>query len=169
MSSRISQIVRSHRLLVWLYVPAILVAVWEKTGDIHPDSQSTDRDSALAAYAYLIEYEYLFQELYPDHPRSGLYRGLDALHGRGSPEEARRCFEAAIATGVKTDEGLLYNYAKTLILLDENPAQVDAAVANWKANFPTSKIPDPRTDPEVLALVARRRETRGYAPLGKSP
>jgi hypothetical protein len=55
--------------------------------------------------------------------------------------EARRHFEAALATGVKSDQQLLEAYAKTLILLKEDPEKIDAAVRDLLVNFPRSADP----------------------------
>jgi len=128
-----------------VYVPALLLATWEISGRIYQDGAAPDAESAKLQSHYSFGYAKLHEEIYPERPRSEAYKGLAALLNDKNPQKAREHFEAALATGFKADEQLLYYYAQTLVLLKEDPEKINAAVRNWKVNYPRSTLPDPRT------------------------
>lgn len=53
--------------------------------------------------------------------------------------EALAHFRKAVATGVKTNEDLLWYYAMTLLYVDGDEAEIDQAIGNWRRNFPHSE------------------------------
>lgn len=55
---------------------------------------------------------------------------------------AARHYARAIELGLKSDEELYYHYAMTLIHLQDDPARIDRAIADWRRNFPFSEKPD---------------------------
>lgn len=128
-----------------VYVPALLLAGWEIYGRIYEDGAAPTPEIAAKNNEFTLDYSKLHRELYPERPRSDYYEGLTALLTDKNPQKAREHFERALATGVKTDEQLLYYYAQTLVMLKEDPAKVNEAVRNWRVNFPRSTYPDPRT------------------------
>jgi tetratricopeptide (TPR) repeat protein len=175
MFPRLRNTIRQSRFLVWVYAPALAIAGWEIAA-VHQANPGSDRNAALVNLGYslakqqlLEEQMQLFEELYPDRPQTGTYRGTDALLVAGSLEEARRQFEAALATGVKTDERLLYYYACTLVLEQEDPEKIDAAIANWRKNFPRTVYRDPRTDPNILKFAAAGSQTPPDPSAAKAP
>jgi hypothetical protein len=128
-----------------VYVPALLLAAVEMRGRIYQDGAAPDAESAKLQSHYTFEYAKVHEEIYPERPRSESYKGLAALLSEKNPQKAREHFEAALATGFKSDEQLLYYYARTLVLLKEDPKKINAAVRNWRVNYPRSAYPDPRT------------------------
>lgn len=121
---------RRYRFLLVIFVLAGMRAVWEAEG--LRDDQIAETTSSLVI------------EIYPDSAEAHYQRGMIARFVRRDDPEARRHFEQALATGIKTNEDLLYEYAVVLAVINESPKTVDAAIANWRRNYPQSKRPDPR-------------------------
>jgi len=82
--------------------------------------------------------------LFPDSPESDYIRGVNAKYLRYDLAEARRYFERAISTGIKSHEDLFYDYAVVLFLMEAESTDIDAAVAVWRKNAPNSTRLDPR-------------------------
>lgn len=127
-----------------VYVPALSLAALEMHRRLYQDGAAPDAESANLQSHYTFEYAKVHEEIYPERPRSESYKGLAALLTEKNPQKAKEHFEAALATGFKSDEQLLYFYARTLVLLKEDPEKINAAVRNWRVNYPKSSLPDPR-------------------------
>src|SRR5262249_46434488 len=140
MSTALRNFVRQSRFLMWVYVPALAVAGWESLSGMHESRRASDRSAALVNYGFTASQQQLLEGLYPERPRTAMYLGSEALLVKGDLPEARRLFEAALATGIKTEEQLFYHYACTLILLKEDPKTIDAAIARWRMNFPKTSF-----------------------------
>lgn len=143
--NRSPTLLRRYRLLVVVYGLALVVAMWEVVGGIYEEGKAPDARSTTETRLQTLRFAEAHEALYPDLPRSGYFRGIRALFADPPDlETARKEFEQALATGIKTDEQLLYYYAVTLVMLDEEPEVVDAAIANWRLNHPRSTNLDPR-------------------------
>lgn len=145
---------RQFRFLFFIYVPALLIAIWEISDRVYPDGKFPDADAEREDFNYTFEYSLVTRQLYPDRPEADYYNGIDELFLRKNPQAARAHFERALSTGVKTDERLLYYYAYALVQLDEDEAVIDEAVDNWRKNFPESNLPDPRSQNKVSRIQA---------------
>ena len=80
----------------------------------------------------------VFLQAYPDSPNAEFDRGLE-LYNRKDYAEAVVHFRRALDAGVKTNEDLLWYYAMALLYTDADEAEIDAAIANWRRNFPHSE------------------------------
>lgn len=130
---------RKHRLILVLYAVAVALGSLEIAGrPATPEATSTDA-SGLPPDAALI------LELYPHSPEADHVRGVQAQYLRFDLQEARRCFEKALATGIKSNSNLLYDYAVVLYLMQAEAGEVDAAIARWMRNDPASTLPPPRS------------------------
>ena len=159
------KLLKRLRLLLVVYAVAAVVALYEGaavrdsgTGAARAREQKRRRDLLRDDR----EAE-LLGRIYPQRRDSNYLKGLRALLPRAGPPDpatARRYFERALAADEK-DEDLLYTYAFTLDLLGEDPALVNAAVADWRRNFPFSQRAGPRSaDVRLPSLPPTRR----YAP-----
>lgn len=130
---------RNYRILLVFYSLGFVVALWEWT------SPEPDADRVPAGYPEVMA------ALYPDHPDTLYFRGVQAFYLQRDMQQARRYFEKALSNGLKTNENLLYLYAATLVRLQEDPQVIEAAVNNWRRNYPDSEMRDPR---QLMAPVA---------------
>ena len=137
---------RRYRLLMVVFLLAGLRAGWEV---VVGEQSSTE---ALT----------LVSELYPESAEAHYQRGLAALTARRDYAEARRAFEQALATGIKTNEELLYEYAMVLALMEEDANLVNAAIANWRENFPNSTRVDPRVAARAIPRNPRNQSRGAY-------
>jgi hypothetical protein len=128
---------KRFRLLGCVVLLAALAAAWERMAPDRDDSPSNR------------QLPYVMRELYPESSRILYVEAMtDVLNG--NLPEARARFEAALATGERTNEDLLYYYAVTLVKMDADPEEIEKAVAAWRFNFPFSSRPHPRS-PEAAA------------------
>ena len=131
-----------YRLLIIVFIVAGLRGSLEVIFSDEHDSQATT----------------LVSELYPDSAETHFRRGLIAMSVRQDDAQALRSFERALATGIKTNEDLLYNYALILILMKKDSKIVNAAITDWRLNFPNSYQPDPRI--VAREIVARQMQLK---------
>lgn len=89
----------------------------------------------------------LISELHPELPAAAYRRGIVAQFVHKDYVQARESYELALAMGLKTNETLFHQYIEVLIHLGEDDETVEAAVQNWRWNFPNSRLPDPRNRP----------------------
>jgi hypothetical protein len=119
---------RRYRFLIVVYALATSVGLWEYSRrDAPPPNGPT---------AELIDLE-----VYPTSPNAEYTKGVLRM-GAGELEQARKHFERALATGVKTNENLFRFYTNVLIELKEDPQTIDDAFAMWRWNFPHSEARD---------------------------
>jgi hypothetical protein len=162
--------VRAHKLLLAVYGSMLLLAGFELSNPeivigrpeapetyLRPDYNIADVSAAM----------------YPDRALSLYYRAHQVAlcgqpgaernevcreHGPVEAGEVRELLERAIATGNRSLEELLYNYAAVLIQEGAPEAEIEAAVEHWRSTHPGSNRPDPR---EVFRpLVSSRPRPR---------
>ncbi len=100
----------------------------------------------------------VFNEVFPQSPDADFDRGVLRYAAKDYPQ-ALAHFRQALASGVKTNEDLLWYNAITLLRLKADEAEIDAAVANWRLNFPHSGKQDPYWF-YALSLVIERGDPR---------
>ena len=158
---------RAHRLLLIVYAGALGLGIFElanpRIQDGRPDAPEVylDPETNIADVSAAV---------WPDRALSLYYRAYqaalcgeragethDACRARGpvEPGEIRELLERALATGNRSIELAMYNYA--IVLLQENaaPQDVDAAIRRWRAAHPSSARPDPR---RVYREMQQRRQ-----------
>ncbi|MEX2286011.1 MAG: hypothetical protein WD648_02910 [Planctomycetaceae bacterium] len=100
----------------------------------------------------------VFGEVFPQTPNAEFDRGMELYAAKDYPQ-AMAHFRKALATGVKTHEDLLWYNVLTLLRLKADEAEIDAAVDNWRHNFPHSGKQDPFWF-YALSLVTERGDPR---------
>jgi hypothetical protein len=146
---------KTHRLLLVVYSGVALLAVFEVS---NPRIRSGQHDSPDVYLSPATNIADVSAELYPDRALSLYHRAYQAAlcgeagadaevcrrRGPVKPGEIRDLLARAVATGNRSVELALYNYA--LVLVQEGaPAQeIDAAVRAWRKSHPGSARLDPR-------------------------
>lgn len=123
---------RRYRLLIIVVTFLVIVSLQENS---ERDSQSKETDEQLP---------YVMHALYPNSARVEYALAVQSVMNNDL-KAARAHFEAALATGEKTNEDLFYYYAVTLVRMRARPEEIDAAVKAWRFNFPYSDRSDPKT------------------------
>jgi len=77
--------------------------------------------------------------------------------GPPRPGEVRELIERSLATGNRSIEYAMYNYAIVLPHAGAPDAEVEAATRNWRISHPHSSLPDPRVAFQQMRSGARRR------------
>lgn len=148
---------REHRLLLVVYGGAAVLAALELSGPGVDPGAPDDPSWFLDPEVNIVD---VSSELYPERASTLYYRAFQAsLCASLGPQEAPACrergpvrsgeirglLERSLATGNRSNELALYNYA--LVLLQEGAprAEVEEAVRAWRAAYPRSLRPDPRT------------------------
>jgi hypothetical protein len=147
---------RSHKLLVVVYAAMLLLAVFELTdadvGSVMQDEPATflEPERNIADVSRAVHPNRALT-LYNEANQAALCGEAGAARhsvcrARGpiEPGEVRELLEEAIATGNRSVELAMYNYAWVLLQEGASPEQVDAAVAAWRSAHPRSVRPDPR-------------------------
>lgn len=149
---------RDHRLLAVVYLGFALLAYHESRA---PGLGSIDNPQPPA---WLLDPDHniadVYAELYPERAASHFYRALQGslctqVGPDTSPEctafdltsygELRDLLANAVATGNRSNERILYNYAVILLVSGAPRAEVDAVVRRWRRDYPYSELEDPRT------------------------
>lgn len=158
----------AHRVLLVVFGAALFLGWFELT-----DSELAERDTNqprlyLDAEVNLAD---VSAELYPDRALTLYYQAFQASLCQGAgpdaqnacarrgppkPGEIRELFERSIATGNRSNELALYNYALVLLQERATEAEVDAAIHGWRATYPRSQRPDPREVYAQLMHTAQR-------------
>ena len=129
---------RPYRFLFYVLSLAGVALVWELN---EPDPQLAKNPQGLPD---------LMRTLYPQNAHILYVEGVQGVLN-GDLRRAREKFEAALATGNKTNEALLYYYAVTLVRMKADPAEIESAITAWRFNFPYSSRPNPRSTVETSA------------------
>lgn len=130
---------RALKPFAWLLafaVPAILAGCWEIYSSRNsPDTgvgQASWYDEAADSYATFI------RQFYPGSVDEQFMLGVQAGRDWRDPQRARKHFEQALSAGVKHNEELFYYYVLVLIHLQAEPSEIDAAIHDWRRNYPNS-------------------------------
>jgi WD domain, G-beta repeat len=129
---------RRHSMFFPLYAIVGVAIALEAAGRLEKSETDSPDRTGLAEEANVV------QALFPDSPESDYIRGMNAKYLRYDLAEARRYFERALSSGIKSHQELFYDYAVVLFLMEGNSAKTDAAVAAWRKNAPDSTRLDPR-------------------------
>ena len=161
-----SEAVRRYRFLFVVYGLAAVPAVYEmwvtKTVS-EPVTEFLNIETGPGEADLLFQYDFprYLGELYPDRSVSLFARGFQMQmcvgyrrEGRRVPicerlgevslEQARRYLKAAVDTGTRSEENVLYHYVLFLSNTGASEEEVNAAFAEWRWNYPYSQRPDPR-------------------------
>ena len=156
---------REHRVLVVVLGAGLLLAIFEsRLPDVEP-GRPDEPSVYLTPETNIAD---VSAEVYPARALSYYYRAQQAAfcaaeaapasavcreRGPVAPGEIRELLAKSIATGNRSIELALYNYA--LVLLQENAPQAawETAIRSWRDSYPDSNRPDPR--------VAYRELTQG--------
>lgn len=158
----------AHKLLVVVYSFAIAVAAVELTHPTLRPGQPENIRWFLDSGANVVT---VSNDLYPDRAVTLYYRAyqaslcdganaeLAACKERGpvEPGEVRALLARSLATGNRSMELAMYNYAMVLLQEKADPAEVDAAIRNWRVSYPGSARLDPRALYREMVEPHRRR------------
>lgn len=132
------------RLLFVIFLMVIPIAIWERSAATSDDESAPyglsesriSDDPELTSNVADVSFD-----LYPDRMLPHYWKGFHAFQG-AQYKDARRHFQAAININPK-DEALLYTYAVTLSIIDEESPESKMAINAWKWNYPHSQRSDP--------------------------
>jgi len=159
----------AHQLLLVIYIGGLILAVLESTlpqdridylanPDVYlrPETNIADVSSALYPERALT--------LYYNAYRTSLCAGAEdqtppecQRRDPVEPGEVRKLIERSLATGNRSIEMAMYNYALILIQENASPKLIDAAIRNWRISYPDSPEVDPR---EMYRESIRRNRIR---------
>ena len=133
--------VRAHKLLLIIFSASFVLAGIELMGGSTEDGKPSD----------YLEADYniadVSTEIYPERALSFYYQAQQAAYcnepgsrqfevcrsrGPAEPGEIRGLLEAALATGNRSIEEAMYNYAWVLVQEDAPSDEIDAAVETWR-------------------------------------
>ena len=138
--SRLLKWLSALKLLLLIYGLVVIIGWWEtmavQRGEPRTNDPVLDYPDLTASYAGVS------RELYPNRMSSKFWNGYVAFQ-HGNFPEAKRLFEAALAEEPK-DRELLYSYAVTMAVLDDDSPETAAAIAAWEWNYPHARLQDPR-------------------------
>ncbi len=154
----------AQRLLLVVYAFGLALAVLEST-------QPEIRAGRPQGPETFLEPEFNIADvssaLYPDRGLTLYYRAHQAALCDGpaaeTPPECRQrdpvepgeileLLERSVATGNRSIELAMYNYALVLIQENAPPEEIDAAIRNWRITHPRSS----RLDPRVMSRKMRQ-------------
>jgi hypothetical protein len=153
----VTRFLRAHKLLVVVYSGLLFLAIREWTDPEINDDQKLVPADYLESGRNIAD---VSAAIHPERAVSFYYRAHQAVlcsqpgaeqyevcrsRGPAKPEEVRELLERALATGNRSLEEALYNYAWVLVQENAPEAEIDAAVALWRENHPDADRPDPRT------------------------
>ncbi len=151
---------RRYRFLLLIYGFA-LFAGWLEYRDRRTSRPPDQPGEVLAElYPHSSEIQYILARGFEKQGAEQKLRGQNA-ESHASFEEARKHFENALATGVKTEEKLFYHYALTLVFLQADSTEIDRAITKWRYNFPDTKEIDPREPEAAKAALSDSAPRRG--------
>lgn len=146
-----------HRLLLVIYVGGLILAAFESK--LSPQDQAdylANPEAFLSPETNIAE---VSSALYPERALTLFYRahqtalcsGADhetspecRRRGPVEPGEVRILLERSLATGNRSIEMVMYNYALVLIQENASSGLIDAAIHNWRSSYPDSSLSDPR-------------------------
>lgn len=148
---------RKHRLFAFVLLGFALLAFHEsRTPGLGSLDQGEPPEWLLDPDRNLAD---VYAELFPERASSYHYRALQASlcarPGFGkSPEcvdfdlrnhhDERDLLGRAVATGNRSNERILYNYALNLIHTGGSASEIDAVLHRWRRDYPHSALPELR-------------------------
>jgi hypothetical protein len=159
---------RAHLVLVIVFGSALLLGTVEST---RPDLQDRDIDQPRVFLDPDVNIADVSAALYPDRALTLYYEAFQASlcqnpaavphsacerRGPPKPGEVRELIEHSLATGNRSNELALYNYAMVLIQEGAPASDVAQAVHDWRATYPRSQRPDPRELARAMQRTAKR-------------
>jgi len=161
-----------HRVLFCVYAGIALLA-WFEWGDpnvepgvpdepavyLKPDSNIADVSAAVYPGRALTLYYQAQQAVLCSRVRPGSSPVCDR-RGPAAPGEVRELFERAIATGNRSIELLMYNYALVLLQEGAPEAEIDAAIRAWHMAHGGNGRPDPREAWAAMQHDAQQQKRR---------
>ncbi len=159
---------RAHRLLLVVYASALTLAAFELTD---PEIQTGKLDHPRAFLEPGSNVADVSAAVHPDRALTLYYQAYQAslCEGRNTdpgsvcsrrgpprPGEVRKLIERSLATGNRSIEFAMYNYAIVLLHEGAPDAEVEAAARNWRISHPHSSLPDPRVAFRQMRGGARR-------------
>jgi hypothetical protein len=146
----------AHRLILVIYIGGLTLAVFEL-------NLPQDRVDYLANPDVFLRPEtniaHVSSVLYPERALTLYYNAYQASlctgaedetppecrqRGHSEPGEVRELIERSLATGNRSIEMAMYNYAVVLIQENASPELIDAAIRNWRVSYPDSSEVDLR-------------------------
>ena len=103
--------------------------------------------------------------LWPNLAESHYLRSIEARSLRFDLEESRDHLMRALEQAPKADERLLYDLAWVLARMQADESEINAAIENWRRNFPNSKEADPRDDAQLPYPVPDRAAAHWFRAL----
>lgn len=148
--------IRTHKLLLVIYAAGMWLGISESNlsletsaaleqprAYIDGDDNVADISAAIYPDRAITLYYQAYQAALCSQPANAQAPVCKA-RGPVKPGEVRILIEASLATGNRSIEIALYNYAAVLVQEGAPADQIDAAVRNWRSANPISKLPDPR-------------------------
>ncbi len=147
---------RAHSLFLVVYGSALFLAALELTDPDVGKGKLDDPPAYLEPESNIAD---VSAALYPDRALTLYYQAYQTslcedrandpdtvCHRRGPPKpgEVRKLIERSLATGNRSIELAMYNYAIVLLHEGAPDAEVEAAVRSWRISYPSSTRPDPR-------------------------
>jgi hypothetical protein len=147
---------KTHRLLLVVYGSGIALAIAEMG---LPESRTGELEGPETFLTPDINIADVSSALYPERSLSLYYRAYQASLCYGpaatmpkeclrrdpvEPGEVRELIERSLATGNRSIELAMYNYAMVLIQENAPAKEIDAAIRTWRIAYPGSSRPDPR-------------------------
>ena len=147
---------RTHKLLLVIYAAGMWLGISESNLSletsaaleqprtyIEGDDNVADISAAIYPGRAMTLYYQAYQAALCSQPTNAQAQVCKA-RGPVKPGEVRELIEQSLATGNRSIEFVLYNYAVVLVQEGAPADQIDAAVRNWRSANPISKLPDPR-------------------------
>lgn len=169
---------RPHGLLLVIYMGGLTLAVLElnippdrvdylANPDVFlsPEVNIADVSSALYPERALTLYYNAYQTALcsgPEDVTPPQCRGRDP----GERGEVRELLERSLATGNRSIEMAMYNYAMVLMQDNASPELIEAAIHDWRISYPDSSEPDLREvyQESIRQNGIRKSQSRDLAP-----
>ena len=148
--------IRTHKLLLVIYAAGMWLGISESNLSLETsaaleqprtyidgDDNVADISAAIYPGRAMTLYYQAYQAALCSQPTNAQAQVCKA-RGPVKPGEVRELIEQSLATGNRSIEFVLYNYAVVLVQEGAPADQIDAAVRNWRSANPISKLPDPR-------------------------
>ena len=145
---------RIFRFLMLIYIPALVVGVWEfshrnQTVDLFLGQTPNFANTVGKLYPDRAEPLYMraVQAGLCGQPRDPVPAACRQFNPRTIRRDVRELFQRGLKTGVKHFQELYYDYVRFLVITGAPKSEIDKAYHIWRSNFPISNLPDPRDVP----------------------